>query len=163
MIVPKLTFDPTPYVQISRGARVLPERFLQNLRRKLPSLREKVLTVTAVIPGPPPGPILSKMTERQRRAFLGTNGFGRGIPTPRMEEPGGVLGAYELALNATPDGGQIDLTNPYPGAVFIVGEFQQPFHADTGWLPVDDAMPQNRIFAADTVYDTWDETVREVT
>jgi hypothetical protein len=162
VIVPRVTFDPTPYVRISRAAKVLPERFLQNLRRKLPDLKDKILTVTAVIPGPVQYPIRWK-SERQRKAFFATDGFGRGIPTGRVQEPGGVLGGYDVTLVATPDGGQFDLTNAYPGAVFIVGEFQQPFHEFTGWLPVDDAMPQNRIFAVDTVFDTWDETVREVT
>lgn len=161
MIVPTLTFDPAPFIRISESAKVLPARFQKNLAKRMPRLKADILTVTAITPGPVVYPIRWK-SERQRRAFFATQGFGRGVPTKRMQEPGGVLGGYDVTLQASVDSGQIDLTNDYPGAIYIVGEFQQPFLAINGWLPVDDVMPLNQVFAVDAVFDVWDQTVQEV-
>lgn len=147
MIIPTLRIQTNTLGLVGAELAAFPDNYGAALQARMPELKARVLSVTAITPGPPPGPILAKMTVKQRRAFLGTNGFGRGIPTPRMQEPGGVLGGYDVTLTRTSYDGQIDLTNDYPGAVFIVGEFQQPFHADTGWIAVDDVQAVNEIAA----------------
>lgn len=76
-------------------------------------------------------------SDKQRRAFFATKGFGRGIPTQRT---GRVL-AWRLAFTPQPNdaGGSIILENPTPYAKYVFGGFnaqgapQQPFHANTGY------------------------------
>jgi len=160
MIAPKLVFDLAPFARDAERARILPALFLVNLRKRMKDIKSDILTITTVTPGPVVYPVAWK-TERQRLAFYATDGFGKGIPTGRVHEPGGVLGGYDVLLEATPDAGEITLVNTYPNAVFIVGEYQQPFHQNTGWVQVDTVMPQNQVFAVDAAFDVWDQTVRE--
>jgi hypothetical protein len=87
-----------------------------------------------------PGPVrrpIAWASDRQRRAFFATKGFGKGIPTQRT---GRVL-AWRLAFKADTNkaGGAIILENPTPYAKYVFGGFnaqgapQQPFHANTGY------------------------------
>lgn len=89
-----------------------------------------------LIPGPPKYPI-RWTSERQRRAFFATNGFGRGIPTPRT---GKIAADWEVSFVAVEGGGILVLSNPHSAAKFVHGPdpFAQGFHIDTGWTQIDD-------------------------
>lgn len=89
----------------------------------------------------PPGPVkypIAWTSDRQRRAFFATNGFGRGIPTRRS---GAVQRGwtYTSDVNAEDLTGEITLDNRVPYAKYVYGDFaadyapQQRFHAVTGW------------------------------
>lgn len=164
MIRAFLTYDPAVLNSLISDIQTAPARFQRNLQRRFPAFKSAVLRNVDVIPGPPRYPIRWK-SERQKRAFFASNGFGRGIPTGRVSEPGGVLGGYDVELQAAVGGveaeGQLTLINHYPGAAYIIGEFQQPFHADTGWVQVDTVQAQNETLAVDFITETWDETVFE--
>lgn len=70
-------------------------------------------------------------TEKQRRAFFATDGFGQGIPTKRtgqLEDSWVVIVGYQLRTNL------ITLRNPKSYAQFVYpGSRQQRFHRNTGW------------------------------
>lgn len=158
MISVKVGIDTRPLDEIGAGVRTLKPRFRAKLQRRMPSVRTKVLAITAVEPGPPSYPITTRMTLRQRRAFWATNGFGAGIPTQRT---GAILEAYEVTLEISPAGGQIILDNPHPAADYVVGEHQQDFHADTGYIQIDSVQAQNEEIALEAVVMSWDDTVLE--
>ena len=171
MISIKLFVDDAPLRDVADKARTLPTRFQGKVVAKMPRLKSQVLTITAVRPGPvvyagPPSasgnPTLRWKSERQRRAFFASNGFGAGIPYERRAGPGDLLGAYDVTLDATDANGTITLTNSDPAAPFVVGEFQQPFHVDTGWLNVDTVQDQNVDAALNTIFDAWNEAVTEL-
>lgn len=88
---------------------------------------------------PYPGPVVYPIewaSEKQRRAFFATDGFGGGIPTRRS---GKLQQSWEFDTTAFPDGGDITLANTSEYARYVIGADQQPFHRNTGWQLVDDA------------------------
>ena len=86
----------------------------------------------------PPGPVhypIQWTSEKQRKAFFATDGFGRGIPTRRT---GYVNRSWVYTPIKTPDGGILVFRNTAPYAKFVFGSFddvkpKQRFHTNTGW------------------------------
>lgn len=94
--------------------------------------------------GTEPGPVqypIQWTSERQRRAFFATNGFGKGIPYKRT----GKL-ARSWTVTTRVEGGtfQLVVRNPAAPAQFVYGTLnqqslsnamkpQQQFHRNTGW------------------------------
>lgn len=105
-------------------------RLERRLRQTLlPAYTARVRAAWTPYPTPVKYPIAWK-SERQRRAFFATNGFGGGIPYRRT----GALGrGWEWTLVREPDGFLITIANRAPAARFVIGLDQQPFHAATGW------------------------------
>jgi hypothetical protein len=119
---------------------------------------------TTVLLGKIPGPVhypVRWTSERQRRAFFATKGFGRGIPTKRtgdvarwdvlvdyatLEKIGSFLYRVQVvlahldprkkqALGSAPPGGVIiSIANAVPYQRYVTGSQQQGFHQDTGWI-----------------------------
>jgi len=79
-------------------------------------------------------------TEKQRRAFFATDGFGGGIPTMRT---GALADAWEMHFQVQGTGFNIIVQNNKEASRFIYGSlarnlsqaarFQQRFHKTTGW------------------------------
>ncbi len=84
-----------------------------------------------------PGPVrypIAWTSERQRRAFFATDGFGRGIPTGRS----GALSRgwqHQVVARNFDVSGVIENLTPY--GPFVQGRQQQGFHANTGWSVLD--------------------------
>lgn len=102
-------------------------------------------------PGRPHYPIRWK-TERQRRAFFATNGFGQGIPTRRT---GNLINSYDLIISSDKDGGELILSNDNPAARFVIGDDQQPFHIDTGWEFIGITANRLQDELTEDLIDTW--------
>lgn len=75
---------------------------------------------------------------KQRRAFFATNGFGRGIPTPRTHA---LSNGWQTDITPLADGGDLTVYNSAPEAGFVYGDFDTPrqpmFDGGTGginWL-----------------------------
>lgn len=79
-------------------------------------------------------------SDKQRKAYFASNGFGRGIPYKRT----GNLAKSWVVLFTNENGKfAVVITNPVPSAKFVYGSlarnvqqakrFQQRFHAITGW------------------------------
>lgn len=94
--------------------------------------QEKVNEIFAPPIGAVKYPIQWK-TDKQRRAFFATDGFGRGIPTMRT---GKVSKGWKVEY----DNGILKLYNRVKYARYVYGGFdrrtenQQPFHRNTGWI-----------------------------
>lgn len=101
------------------------------LKRRESRLRQLTLKIVAVEPGAPKPGITRKMTPRQRRAYFATDGFGHGIPYERTHA---LVNAWQAKFQFDEDGGAFVVENTSPVATYVVGEFQQSFHADTGWI-----------------------------
>jgi hypothetical protein len=71
-------------------------------------------------------------TPKQRVAFFASNGFGAGIPTTRTDN---IANSWETVvdLNESTAG----YRNNNPASPFVLGHFQQGFHAITGWRRED--------------------------
>lgn len=80
-------------------------------------------------------------SEKQRRAFFATNGFGKGIPYKRT---GKLNRSWEVFIVTAPGGIAVRLTNKTPYTQFVVGRIKprgkdpmQIMHKITGWKPVN--------------------------
>lgn len=91
---------------------------------------------------PEPGPVkypIQWTSEKQRRAFFATDGFGKGIPTKRR----GKLGKSWVMTSEHIFGGvELLVANKAPYAQYVIGKPpgiapMQGFHRNTGWLPVE--------------------------
>lgn len=122
---------------------------------KTAPLRAKLLEELQRQPGPPKYP-LRWASERQRRAFFATNGFGGGIPYRRT---GNMSRAWKVTAVFARGSGVIQAENPTPYVRYVQGIEQQPFHLDTGWPQSDALVVKYQDALADTVAETWFEVV----
>jgi len=79
-------------------------------------------------------------SDKQRRAFFASDGFGGGIPTTRTDS---IINSWEVFGKSDGANYSIVTQNTNPASRFVVGSlakdvtraarFQQKFHAITGW------------------------------
>jgi len=69
-------------------------------------------------------------SDRQRRAYFATDGFGAGIPYRRTHE---LVSRWQVRANYQNGLSSISIWNPSPVARYVVGKDQQRFHRRTGW------------------------------
>jgi hypothetical protein len=122
---------------------ILPKRAFDNLADDLKSSTRQALDTFFQVgrdyrrdvepkvsqePGPVRRPI-EWTSEKQRRAYFATGGFGHGIPYRRKQI---VSGAWDYEERRT--------GNPYwrfwntnEAATFVIGDDQQKMHQNTGW------------------------------
>lgn len=75
-------------------------------------------------------------SERQRKAFFATDGFGQGIPTVRTHEGVNSWTLKETDSNWT----QVKIEG---GNAFVQGDWQQKGHAADGWRKYADILKTN--------------------
>jgi hypothetical protein len=115
------------------------ERFqLVMQERKGDQLAARTLARLKTEPGKPNYPI-RWTSEKQRRAFFATKGFGRGIPASRSN-PSVVLEGWDAEFIPTPDGGILAITNDVPHMKYVQGDLAQGFHRDTGYVQLEDVI-----------------------
>lgn len=99
-----------------------------------------------------PGPVrrpIQWASERQRRAFFASNGFGRGIPTRRTQR---LVNAWRLVVIYTPDQlTEVGFENDTPYRPYVTGRRQQPFHRITGWQSEESVFLDAAIAMTDAV------------
>lgn len=124
--------------------------------RQVTRLRRRILDTLQEDPGPvvyANNGRLRWKSERQRRAFFASNGFGGGIPSTRSGE---LQRAYDVRPDKSgSNGGILLITNSDPSAPYVVGDDAQPYHLDTGWPQIADVVVQYEDIAADALIETW--------
>lgn len=126
-------------MQIEKNFAEMVKRFQRGMQTlKGRGLAEVALAKLRRVPGPPIHPIRFD-TDRQRRAFFASKGFGRGIPARRGSPPA-VTQGWNAEFIATDEGGIVALSNPEPHMQYVQGFKAQGFHKDTGWVQVEDVM-----------------------
>lgn len=99
---------------------------------------QKALKFLRFQPASPKYPI-DWQTERQRKAFFATKGFGKGIPTQRS---GALQAAWAVNLATNPTGGELTFDNGTKHSVYVQGDIQQRMHIASGYHNVNDAVEQ---------------------
>lgn len=136
-------------IHFNTGVNVILPRYVARAEREL-----------TPYPGKPHYPLRWK-SARQRRAYFASRGFGRGIPYQRTR---GLQRAWKVGyrpLRADGSGGEIVIRNEDPKAPFVIGAEQQPFHADTGWIRVDQSpqVDQMQLDLTNDLIDLWGSVV----
>lgn len=103
------------------------------LKRQVGKFKSRTLGRLRVEPASPQYPIRWK-SEKQRRAFWASDGFGRGIGAPRTHE---LSQGWKVEMSGS-DFFSLAVYNEKDYTRFVEGDDKQPFHFDTGWL---DAAP----------------------
>ncbi len=106
-----------------------------------------------------PGPVvysrdgkLAWKSDKQRKAFFATDGFGHGIPYQRRAAPNRIVDQWRLIITYEPDRlTSIALLNDDLTHRFVTGQFQQPYHAITGWYQENALIEQTQAEATDAV------------
>ena len=128
------------------------------LKRQAGKFKSKLLNELGVEPPAPDYP-LRWASEKQRRAFFATDGFGRGIGAPRTHE---LAQGWRVDVKAS-NFYELDIYNRKDYARFVEGDDQQPFHIDTGWVYapqiISDAIPAYEDVIIDTYFTIADPTV----
>jgi hypothetical protein len=137
----------------------LPTRAQQQFRTELrttvqPAVNENVQRELAV----DPGPVVYKFkfsTDKSRRAFFASRGFGKGIPTQRT---GSVQESWTVTVSSQLQTDLLSIRNLRPEAKYVYGSATQrqvPGHARTGWgrdfprkIAVIQEDAQSRVIAA---------------
>lgn len=116
--------------ELQEAAEFIPEAVDRFARKDLrPFASQMVDRTLRREPGPVAYPIEWE-TEKQRRAFFATDGFGHGIPYSRSHDyvnAWHVTADYEGGLTA------INVRNDLDESDFIGGRRQQKMHRNTGW------------------------------
>lgn len=106
------------------------ENFMvMNLERTQFSEGDELLRELRQYPGAVKYPI-RWASERQRRAFFASNGFGRGIPTQRTNV---LKDGWKLITDTTGHTARLMVLNTQAYERYVTGVQRQPFHEITGW------------------------------
>lgn len=114
---------------------------------------ERKVRAVDVYPGPVKYPI-EWTSEKQRRAFFATDGFGAGIPYKRS-------GTFfdDVIVTLDPSELNLSIVNRNPVARYVIGDDQQKFHANTGWRDPSEQYFDILLEAQDDIIDTWIEII----
>jgi hypothetical protein len=130
------SFDRSVFIDAQRNLVNSPKLMQRAMKRRQSRLKKLTLAIVAVEPGTPHYPI-RWASQRQRRAYFATDGFGHGIPYRRT---GALTEAWDAQFVFDADGGSFVIENTSPIATYVIGDQQQPWHADTGWIDAEEVI-----------------------
>jgi hypothetical protein len=90
-------------------------------------------------------------SEKQRRAFFATDGFGRGIPTRRTHA---LSRGWRVDTKLNKLQGDISIYNTQMYERFVTGSDQQGFHKNTGWQSSQPILDRESARFVDDIRDT---------
>ena len=144
-----------------------PRKFRKLYRTRINALAQNTLRKLKA-PAPKVRYPIQWKSEKQRRAFFATNGFGAGVPTRRtnklqdgwqvIEESDFREGLFTIFNSAT-------TRDYFTGAIvyyeqYVSGTSQQPFHRNTGWNRSQDILADAMVDAEDLIIEVWN-TINE--
>ena len=153
MIKIDVTADTDVLDAIREAAQDAPRRMNKAYKRKIKRLRQQLLDELREYPGPVKRPFRWK-SERQRRAYFATDGFGWGIPYVRTDA---LKASWTTHIRDQKDGAVFEVENKAQYAQYVVGDFAQPGHIHTGWASAAVLVARYREEASDILFDTWGE------
>ena len=149
------------FEDFARGIDVVNQQILNEVRDEIePNLLAELKKPVGAVKYP-----IEWTSEKQRRAFFATDGFGKGIPYRRT---GKLQDAWVIEVR----GNAIVIENKSAIAKYVIGSlaqnrnqalrFQQQFHANTGWQPATDTV-KDRLDKANEIYLTkFDEWLKDL-
>lgn len=117
-----------------RGLKALPDKSWTGMKTAMhtqlqPDVKKDVLDLLAPYPGPVVYPF-QFATDKSRKAFFATNGFGKGIPTRRTDT---LKLGWSVGIIERGDTIIVSIFNRTPYAKYVYGPRQVPGHFSTGW------------------------------
>ena len=151
MIKIDVTVDTDVLDAISEAAKESPRRMNAAYKKRIKRIRQRILDDLREYPGPVKYPFRWK-SERQRRAYFATDGFGWGIPYVRTNA---LKDGWTTHIRDQKDGAVFEVENRAPYAIYVMGDWQQPGHLATGWNSAAEIVARYRERATDELIDVW--------
>ena len=130
MFTAQVALDPAWLGLIQQAAQDIPDVISWYVRRDIrPFVSQWVDKTLRREPGPVAYPFLWA-SEKQRRAFFATDGFGSGIPYQRSHA---YIHSWHVQADYTDTFSGIAVYSDSPVVEFVGGRQQQPGHVQTGW------------------------------
>jgi len=151
--------------------------FLDNINREVADIgkgvyQEVAPELTDALNDKPPRPHrkIEWTTEKQRKAYFATDGFGGGIPSTRTDA---IINAWKVRFETTAGTFKLIVENANPAARFLFGTLaksiqaakkpQQRFHAITGW-PLASPLVRDWADVADSLFhEQWVKRLQKIT
>ncbi len=157
-----ITIDPDIQEAVINDLKTAPRKFRRLYRARIVAIQDRTLRRLQT-PAPPVKYPIQWKTQKQRRAYFATNGFGKGIPTRRT---GALQKGWKGIIEGDIREGLFTLYNDattrdyFTGAIvyyeqFVTGTSQQPFHRNTGWVRSQDVLADAMVEAEDAMIQTW--------
>jgi hypothetical protein len=146
-----VTVDTDVLDAIREAAEDAPRRMNKAYKARVKRLRQRILDDLRAYPGPVKYPFRWK-SERQRRAFFATDGFGHGIPYVRTNA---LRDSWQTRIQDQRGGAIFEVENNADYARFVVGDDAQPGHLATGWQSAGAIVAKYREQAVDELIDVW--------
>lgn len=126
----RLTIDADILDALRETAKEAPRAVQVFVERTVKGDLETDLNALRYTPPPPhfPRGQFPWKSQRQRRAYFATNGFGGGIPYRRGMP--GIASKWKVVVELTTNSGLITAGNDSPAAPYVYAPHQQPFHAN---------------------------------
>jgi len=153
MIKIDVTVDTDVLDAISEAAKESPRRMNAAYKKRIKRIRQRILDDLREYPGPVKYPFRWK-SERQRRAYFATDGFGWGIPYVRTNA---LKDGWTTHIRDQKDGAVFEVVNNADYSVFVMGDWQQPGHIQTGWNSAAEIVAKYREQATDELISVWGE------
>lgn len=152
-MIPKFEIKPDDdiFEALSEQMQRTPNQLRRELRRQAQRFNRRVLKELKKPPPPVVYPI-EWASDKQRKAFFASNGFGAGIPTQRT---GKLQDSWQASYSESNGIFTNTIENTDPKAEFVIGENMQPFHINTGWEYAPDVLEPAEKQYQDILIDTF--------
>lgn len=120
-------------------------------RRRVRSVKSRMLPELRIKPGPPRYPLRWK-SAKQRRFVMAKLRREGNLPYQRTDD---YINSFDVVGIETAEGGILRMVNTHPAARYIGGDDQQPFHIDTGWQSYAEVVVKYSEIATNEFIDDW--------
>lgn len=157
-----ITIDPDIQEAVITDLKSVPRKYRKLYRTRIAELEQRTLR-TLKRPAPPVKRPIQWTSEKQRRAFFRSRGFGKGIPTKRT---GALQDGWKGFIEDDIREGLFTIYNDATTRDYFTGELvfyekyvsgveMQPFHRNTGYVPSQNILSDAMVSAEDIIIQTW--------
>lgn len=148
-------FDIQVLIDAERNLVNSPKLLQRAMKRREPRLKKIVIPIVAVEPEGVHYPIRWTSPRQHRKVMAMLKEQGN-LPYERTHE---LRDSWNAKFVFDADGGDFMIENISPAAPFVVGDRQQGFHADTGWINAEEVIDDRVV---PLVLDDFEETFYSV-
>lgn len=143
---------------IAIQAKSAPDELQRRVKRLTTITRVKIradLRAPENVPNLPFVWSLDPAKQARARRWYFANKVSKGSTSGRYQRTGALERGWDTPVVTNANGGEIQLVNNTPGAVYVQGAFQVPSHTLTGWTTDQDIVDKYRVQLADDISEEW--------
>lgn len=137
--------------ELADASKRFPGIYNTAVKRNIVRVINRMLTELRDEPGPPKYPLRWK-SERQRRYVMAKLSEEGNLPYKRTHK---LSKSWRADVVFTDEGGTFSVSNNDTSSIYVQGDYQQPFHLDTGWPAAAPIISKYADILEDVLIDTW--------